>query len=76
MSRLRINEQYEEPAANLANAPRRNHLDADEEEWKYFLTTIRPSAARRLTCIGVVYILIGLLNIGSELAIYFATDIK
>jgi hypothetical protein len=75
MSQLYINQDYQEPPTNAATALGPNHLIVDEEQWKHFLTKIRSSASNRLTFIGGIYILIGILSIGLEFELLFGTNI-
>ncbi len=74
MNQLYVNQEYQEPPTNAANALGPNHLDADEQYWKHLLTNIRSSAANRLTFIGAIYVLLGLLSIGLEFALLYGTE--
>ncbi|UJR27017.1 hypothetical protein I4U23_008322 [Adineta vaga] len=56
-----------EPAITLSTS--QVHMSsntANEEQWKHFLSNIRPATSSKLIVIGVFYILIGIIAIGIE----------
>jgi hypothetical protein len=59
---------------NMPTSPIPNSFNAAEQHWKHFLTNIPPSVTKRLTFIGVIYILIGILSIALELELFFGLN--
>jgi hypothetical protein len=64
---------HQEPMVNLAASS--GSPSGNDQSWKHFLTNIPPTVTKKLTFIGVFYIIIGLLNIVLELVLIFQAGV-